>query len=230
MQAGAWCPTFVSRPRLSTACQSGGWCRCRSLGSKKKGILWFGFEHHFAVDSLVWATVAIAAGTFVLALGTVYLAWSTRKGVRLQEREFGAAQAAARPQLEVDVGFNKPGGAIVAFGQVRYIHGSEPAYDAEVWIKTRTQSFGGRMGVILTPSEPARQFEFDGIPDDMFKRWPFPEAHKAPVLDGDEFWAGLTWRSPDGTPGTRRYKQLRDGTRDEHPEVMEPFPRLERDR
>ena len=183
------------------------------------------------MDALFWATLAVAAGTFVLALGTVYLAWSTRKGVRLQEREFAAAQAAARPRLEVDVGFKEQGGsAVVAFGQVRYIHGSEPAYDAEVWIKTRTQSFGGRLGAVLTPTAPDRAFSFEGIPGEMFKRWPFPEAHKAPVLQGDEFWAGVTWRSPDGSPGSRRYKQLEDGIRDEHPEVMEPFPRIEGDR
>jgi len=189
------------------------------------------------VDALFWATVAIATGTFVLAVGTVILAWSTRKGVALQERElraveaqlllakdqFAAAQASARPQLEIDVVIEDPGEPNPISGQVRYIAGAEPAYDVEVWIKTRTQSFGQRLNSILTPSVPSSIFFLNGIPDEMFKRWPFPEAHKAPVLQGNELWAGVTWRSADGTRGSRRYKQLEDRTRDENPDLMEPF-------
>lgn len=183
------------------------------------------------MDALFWATLAIAAGTFVLALGTVYLAWSTKIGIRLQEREFTAAQAGARPQLEIDITvYDRNGPPHPVNGHVRYVHGSEPAYDVEIWVKTRTKSFGRRLGTILTPSVPDFAFSIDGISDEMFKRWPFPEANKAPVLVGNEFWAGVTWRSPDGTPGSRRYKQLDDDTRDENPEVMEPFPVLERDR
>jgi hypothetical protein len=172
---------------------------------------------------LFWATVAIAAGTFVLALATLILAWSTRKGVQLQERQFAAAQAAARPQLEIDVALDAINARWPVSGQVRYIAGTEPAYDVEVWIKTRTQSFGTAATSILTPSAPNFTFVLDGIPDEMFKRWPFPEAHKAPVLEGKELWAGVTWRSADGTKGQRRYKQLESGSREENAMLMEPF-------
>jgi hypothetical protein len=191
------------------------------------------------LDGLFWATVAIAAGTLVLAVGTVILAWSTRRGVQLQERElkvveeqlrvateqFAASQSAARPQLEIDVSLERAmNSPWPVSGQVRYINGSEPAYDVEIWVKTRTQSFGGSAGTILTPSAPTHTFALSGIPDELFKRWPFPEAHKAPVLQGDELWAGVTWRSADGTKGQRRYKRLENGARDENPMHMEPFP------
>jgi len=193
------------------------------------------------VDGLFWATVGIAAGTFVLAIGTVILAWSTRRGVLLQERElkvveeqlrlakeqFAASQSAARPQLEIDVALERVmNSPFPVSGHVRYINGSEPAYDIEIWIKTRTQSFGAAVGTVLTPSAPTYAFALSGISDEMFKRWPFPDAHKAPVLQGDELWAGVTWRSPDGTKGQRRYKRLENGTRDENPMVMDPFPVL----
>jgi len=197
------------------------------------------------MNALFWATLAIALGTFVLAIGTVLLALTTLVGVgfqwrelkaveeqvRLTKEQFRLAQAAARPQLDIDVVIDE-GTKYPASGEVRYIHGSEPAYDIEVWIKTRTQSFGGRAGTILTPSTASWKFMLDGIPDEMFNRWPIPEAHKAPVLEKRELWAGVTWRSPDGTRGSRRYKQLADLTRDENPEVMEPYnlPDLERDR
>jgi hypothetical protein len=114
------------------------------------------------VDALFWATVAIAAGTFVLAVGTVILAWSTRKGVDLQEKEleavkdqlklareeFAYAQAASRPQLDIDVGMSHRADGDTAGGRVRYLHGSEPAYDIEVWVKARTGAFGKSLGTI----------------------------------------------------------------------------------
>jgi len=188
------------------------------------------------MEPLFWATIAVAVPTFLLAVGTVLLAWSTRRGVQLQsdqlrlaKEQFEAAQRAARPQLEIDVSLDEqqPTAKWPISGTVRYVHGSEPAYDVEIWIKTRTQSFGTRVDRILTPSVPTYTFVLNAISDEMFKQWPFPEAHKAPVLQGKELWAGVTWRASDGTFLQRRYKQLEDGTRDEHPEAMEPYPVIE---
>jgi hypothetical protein len=202
------------------------------------------FDQHAGV-ALFWATLAVAVGTFVLALGTVKLAFSTSKGVKLQEQEltavegelklareqFAYAQAAARPQLDVDVTvYERPEVPNTVLGSVRYVHGSEPAYDIEVWVKVRTGSFGKSLGTILTPSVAEARFALGDIPDEMFKRWPFPEARKLPLLEGSEFWAGVTWRSTDGTKMQRRYKQFEDGTRVENPAVTEPVEPIELDR
>jgi hypothetical protein len=188
---------------------------------------------------LIEVTGALAVGTFLLAVATAVMAWQTKRSagaaveaVQLQKREievfekqtkltqeqFEASRSAARPLLDISIaGFD--GGARPS-GYVDYVGGSEPAHDVEIWIKARTGFWGIRCPNLL-PAKPRHTFVLEAvIPDDMFSRQPFPEFTKAPGLLEGEFFAGVTWKSLDGTPGRYRYRQRTDGTRDENPEVM----------
>jgi hypothetical protein len=188
---------------------------------------------------LVTVTGALAFGTFLLAVATAVMAWHTRRSagaaveaVQLQRREivvfeqqtklaqdqFEASRSAARPLLDISVaGFD--GGARPS-GFVDYIGGSEPAHDVELWIKATGGFFGARCPNLL-PAKSRYTFVLEQhISDEVFARQPFPEFTKAPGLQTGEFFAGVTWKSLDDTPGRYRYRQRTDGTRDENPEVM----------
>ncbi len=96
----------------------------------------------------------------------------TRQTPQVSDHESHLNASPRRPVLDFDVGQLAP-----QTGTVRYIHGSDPAHDIQVWARTPGGYFHGTVGTLI-PSMTTFSFPLPGgvpplgnIVDDQ---WPFP--------------------------------------------------------
>lgn len=216
----------------------------------KIGLSWNGS------NIIAWATLG---GILLTAIGTLALAWSTRRlagsteqqakstsdSVDLQRRElqtiekqFGLATAQfqaqqhayeearqkARPLLETSVRRVNASDFSV---EIRWIDGTEPAYDPEVWVKQIHSVYDLPLGTLAAgtsiPDPNSRLARLGGLGINAnfavdASEWRFPETDTDDPLDSNDFWAGIIWRSGDGYRG--RY--LVRGLLTERPERRRP--------
>ena len=114
--------------------------------------------------------LATLVGILATAIGTLFLAVSTRDSVDLQRREFEATRLAARPLLEVHASWVSPGYFGVA---ITWVRGTEPAFDVQVWLK-----YDGGVRWLPRGTLPAGTDVSDTVVGDMTAEdslWPFPE-------------------------------------------------------
>lgn len=182
--------------------------------------------------TLDYATIALAVFTAVLAVFTIALVLIGIRALRLQGQEirhtaaqlalgedqlnltrdqFDHARVQARPVLDFDVGQLIP-----LTGTLKYINGSEPAHELQVWARTPGGYYGGSAGT-LTASQPTFTFQLPaGVPalgniDDV--DWPFPSVVPLGDLADNESWIGATWSVPGGPNGRFLTHRRVDGTR-----------------
>lgn len=178
------------------------------------------------------ATAVLAAVGVVSIVANVYLARATSRAaaaaqvsnenqetelellgrqLELSEKQFASAQEAARPKLRSDI-FNM--GAGMTAGAVKFIHGSEPAYDVEVWIWGRPVA-GQPPDVrrvwaagLLVPGQSATFSAYSADPDEL-DRIPFEGFLDRSAPDHGIAKVGLRWRRSNGTVDTLvQYRQV----------------------
>jgi hypothetical protein len=155
---------------------------------------------------LVWATLALAGATFILAALQYW-------GVRLQKRELRAVEAGLelnrqqievtreqlRPHLEVrDARWAMPGDLPSA--TVEYVSGSEAVYDVLLWFATQDGRRFRTKPTTPTLGRPGNNASIDVLPKDLEPTWAEHLGGENEVaLTGDEWWAAVTWRAADGS-------------------------------
>jgi hypothetical protein len=172
----------------------------------------------------------LAIGTAVLAAFTVALAmigavalWLQRRQIkhaeeqlRLARAEFEAARKAAQPGVDLDGAGVDPHTSIVG-GAVRYVRGTEPAFDVWVWLRDLRGSYTSPNYYTLTASRPDCAFEAIVVPEDMFEQWAFPEMNDMPRLERGELHVGVTFRDTGGNLCRHLWHVSADGRRSRRP-------------
>jgi hypothetical protein len=174
---------------------------------------------------LSWATLALGVATMLLAL----LVWRgnrlQRRGLRAVETQLGLALQdvrVRRPMLEVEVSFQD---SRQVQASVRYIGGTEPAFDVEAWVQNREATYGGKLGAgTITSAASGSRFMIDRIPGEMMQRWPFPEVLQDKPLADSDYWAGVTWRCGDRSTGRYLLRSDHGQLRPLVPSVLTPAP------
>lgn len=188
-----------------------------------------------------WASVVLAAVGAVSILANFALAWQARAsakastaGVKLQaeeletvnrqlvlsERQFAAAREAALPRLRAAL---SSAGDLYIEGKVAYVHGSEPAYEIQIWIRGRPAK-GAAWGLhtsrigFMTAADREVLFMASPATAEEQEKSPFPEFLEEETA-GLDFWVGLTWQRMDGMTDKLSEKQ----TLNPPPEPMVAF-------
>jgi len=151
------------------------------------------------------AQVAIAVGTLAALLGLR----TTRREVGilerqldLQSREFKMARKVAFPHLGVETGAS--GGLYVPV-TVKWLHGTDPAYEVEIWIR-RNEGYRHAWIEDIAPRDDVRSIAIPATKDEM-ANCPFPGFEKE-VPDVKWEWVGMCWFGPDGTSASLSEKRF----------------------
>jgi hypothetical protein len=187
------------------------------------------FEHADPLQVTAWATAVLAFVGLVSIMANSVLAWqarasakASRDGVNLQaeeletvkrqltlaEKQFAAAQDAARPRLRSSV---VRAGSLYIEGTVSYVHGSEPAYEIRIWIRGPSRPgaawglFTTRIG-FMTASDRELPFMAAAASAQEQAACPFPEFLNAEIAMR-EYLVGLTWERLDGSTDRLAEKQ-----------------------
>lgn len=115
-----------------------------------------------ALQVTAWATIALASVGAIGIVTSIALAYASlrsadeakqatalwreeldaiKRQLELAEKQFASAQAGARPRLGVTITMADP--SIVA-GNLAYLHGTEPAENVEIWIRTQSSADAAR--------------------------------------------------------------------------------------
>jgi len=166
----------------------------------------------------IGTNVALALGTFkgVRANRETTAVQQRQMGllerqIRLQEEHAATACEAARPKLRANVVSR---GQLYVEGNVQYLHGTDPAEEVEVWIRTEPTE-GATWGLhhtevgFMVPGDQRREFMTTPATAQDQDRLPFLD-----FLDGDlgdaATWSLVKWRRPDGTLDYRAEQQFSD--------------------
>jgi len=142
----------------------------------------------------IFANLFLGVYTKRAAAAAVTQAGLEREQLDLQKRQLDAAAAAARPLLSV-----KADGVGDRFvnGYVSYDHGSEPAYEVEVWIRTRAHLTHASIDRITLMD---RSLDFMATEELDFSRPGIPELAVMDAVQGADLLMVATWKRGDGTP------------------------------
>lgn len=162
---------------------------------------WWAWSGWAGVAALaaVFAAIGTVGALFVLGIQFVQL----RAQVDLAQRQYLEARKAARPLLETGVSLVNPSYFSVA---IRWIHGTQPAFDVTIWIKHSAGVFVLPYGTLPAQTRvpsPGSGYGFatdDNSAVDM-AYWPFSESDTDEPLGSKDFWAGITWHSDDQYQG-----------------------------
>jgi hypothetical protein len=183
--------------------------------------------HANALELTAWATVVLAVIAAISILTNIALARSASRSARaasrsagaaeratslqeselgvierqltLSENQFKAAQQAALPRLKVIVNNADPS---IVSGHVVHYHGSEPAVDVEIWIRTVSMAgaawglFVNRYAVVVPGTN--EQFRALAASADDQGRLPFPGMLDE-VMGKGQALVAIAWNRLDGT-------------------------------
>jgi hypothetical protein len=137
--------------------------------------------------TLANATFALVVVTFLLVITAGVSAWLVRNELKLTREQHRTSDIAARPELDADVNLSHAT-ETTAYVNVHYIHGSEPAYDVAVLVKSHDSAFAGEFGT-LTPLRPHLEGPIGDVSRDT--PWEVVSETEPQLADGD-VWLALT--------------------------------------
>lgn len=137
------------------------------------------------------ATIALALGTFILAVAAFISAWYVRTELRLLRQQHSSSAVMAWPEQNAQVSDLAAGRPNV---RVQYIHGTQPAYDVTALVKSHDAAFAGEFGPLSSIRNDVAG-PVDAVPyDTPWELATDPE----PQLASSDVWIALTWTRSDG--------------------------------
>ncbi len=144
-----------------------------------------------------------------------------------QQLAYEEARQAARPLLETSVSRINPADFNVA---IKWIHGTEPAFDPEVWVKQIGSVYNLPFETLPAGTElpNPRLARLGGLGINANfavyqSEWPFPETDTDDPLGANDFWAGITWRSDDGYRGRHLVRYIVEHNPGASPPLLQRF-------
>jgi hypothetical protein len=107
-------------------------------------------------------------------------------------------------------------------GDVHYVHGTEPAYDIEVWLKVSHGWRSAGLGFI-TPQDRQRGFTAMPMQGELEARPPFA-ALDGPLPEAGEVMIGWRWKTSDGQVDMQTDRQSFDSTPEINPDLYRTGP------
>lgn len=137
------------------------------------------------------ATIALAVGTFILAVSAFVTAWYVRTELRLTREQHQSTVVMAWPELDAQVSDIASGKPLL---QLHYVHGSQAAYDVTALVKSHDAAFAGEFGP-LSSLRSHITGRIAAVPLDT--RWEATTDSEPMLADGD-VWIALAWTRSDG--------------------------------
>ena len=168
-----------------------------------------------------WATAVLAGVGLISIVANFFLAKATsqaakeahastinqgieldliRRQLELAEKQYASAQDAARPKLRAAI-INY--GTLYTAGMVKYVHGSEPAYGVEIWLRgtpAAGEGWGLRTCPVAELMTAGQTVSFTGYPASAAAQsaLPFDGFLDGPEPSAGHVLVGLLWKRSDG--------------------------------
>ena len=146
-----------------------------------------------------------------------------KQQLALAEEQASHADSMSRPLLRALIRTGHEGYTEVA---LQWAHGSAPAQDIEVWVRTHLGLRVARHDLMTPADREVNLFATPASADDVSERLPFDKlAHALP--QPGQTWAAMDWRGPDGKlVGWSEWTSKPPVTVDEEGNVSYQDPRL----
>lgn len=137
------------------------------------------------------ATIALALGTYILAVAAFVSAWYVRTELRLTREQHISSEIAAWPELEAHVSDLAEGRPTM---RLQYVHGSQLACDVTALVKSHDAAFAGEFGPLSSLRSDVTR-PLDSVP--YATTWEVTTEPEPQLANGD-VWIALAWTRSDG--------------------------------